>query len=298
MIFNLAHFFIPRHSNNHKAKLLHSTTVLFLVLSVVSVQVFVNFLTHRGYVLGFAANISPSEVIRLTNIKRQENGLPALTDNPVLDQAALAKGTDMVNKGYWAHVSPDGIQPWKFFTDFGYDYRYAGENLARDFSDPTSAVDAWMASPSHRENLLSARYKEIGIGVVDGKLAGVDTTIIVQFFGTKLGDTLPTQPVAKTNPTPGVFAQVKAATPIPTPTLSMPTAPPSQVSAQTQISPFTLTKSISMGIISILIVALVLDTFVIQKKRLFRPGGRAYAHFAFFGMILAILIIAKAGQIL
>ncbi len=294
MIFNLAHFFIPRHSNNHKAKLLHSTTVLFLVLTVVSVQVFVNFLTHRGYVLGFAANISASEVIKLTNIKRQENGLPALVDNPVLDQAALAKGTDMVNKGYWAHVSPDGIQPWKFFTDFGYDYRYAGENLARDFSDPVSAVDAWMASPSHRENLLSARYKEIGIGVVDGKLAGVDTTIIVQFFGTKLGDTLPTQPVAKANPTPAPLAQVKAATPVPTP---MPTAP-SQVQPAVQISPFTLTKSVSMGVISILIVALVLDTFVIQKKRLFRPGGRAYAHFAFFGMILAILIIAKAGQIL
>lgn len=295
MIFNLAHYFIPRHSNNHKAKLLHSTTVLFLVLAVVSVQVFVNFLTHKGYVLGYASNISPSEVIRLTNIKRQENGLAPLTDNPVLDRAALAKGTDMVNKGYWAHVSPDGIQPWKFFTDFGYNYRYAGENLARDFSDPTSAVDAWMASPSHRENMLSSKYKEIGIGVVDGRLAGVDTTVIVQFFGTKLGDSLPTQPVAKVNPTPVSVAQVKAATPVPT---ARPNAASSQTQPEVHVSPFVLTKSVSLGIISVLIIALVVDTFVIQKRRLFRPGGRAYAHFAFFGMILAILIIAKAGQIL
>lgn len=297
MIFNPAHFFIPRRSNGHKAKLLHSTTVLFLVLTVVSVQVFVNFLTHRGYVLGFAANISPEEVIRLTNVKRQENGLSPLVDNPVLDHAALAKGTDMVNKGYWAHVSPDGTQPWKFFTEFGYDYRYAGENLARDFSNPSSAVDAWMASPSHRENLLSSRYKEIGIGVVEGNLAGVDTTIIVQFFGTKLSDTIPVQPVAKVEAaTPSSqIAQVKAATPLPS---VMPTPTPVQASQQVQVSPFTLTKSISMGVISVLIIALVLDTFIIERKRLFRPGGRAYAHFAFFGMILAILIIAKAGQIL
>src|SRR3989304_7164924 len=177
----LAHLFVPRHSNTHRAKLLHSTSILFLALTVISVQVLLNFVSHKGgLILGFAADISPSEVIRLTNVKRQENGLAPLVENSTLDRAALAKGTDMVNKGYWAHIAPDGVQPWKFFSDFGYDYRYAGENLARDFSDPTSAVDAWMASPSHRENILSSKYKEIGIGVIDGKLAGVDTTIVVQ----------------------------------------------------------------------------------------------------------------------
>lgn len=297
MNFNPAHFFIPRHSNGHKAKILHSTSIFFIVLTLLSVQVAVNFAAKKGLVLGFAANISPSEVIRLTNIKRQENGLPALVENKTLDQAALAKGTDMINKGYWAHVSPDGIQPWKFFTDFGYDYRYAGENLARDFSDPTSAVDAWMASPSHRENLLSGKYKEIGIGVVDGKLAGVDTTIVVQFFGTKMADTIPVQPVAKVEPTAApIVGQVKAAVP---PTV-VPTATPAVVatSPQIQTTPFNITRSISLGVISVLIIALVVDTFVIERKGLIRAGGRAYAHFAFLGMVLAILIIAKVGQIL
>ncbi|HEX6977597.1 MAG TPA: CAP domain-containing protein [Patescibacteria group bacterium] len=302
MNLNPAHFFIPRHSNGHKAKILHSTSIFFIVLTLLSVQIAVNFAAKKGLVLGFAANISPSEVIRLTNLKRQENGLSPLVENKTLDQAALAKGTDMINKGYWAHVSPDGIQPWKFFGDFGYDYRYAGENLARDFSDPASAVDAWMASSSHRENMLSSKYREIGIGVVDGKLAGVDTTIIVQFFGTKMADTIPVQPVAKAEPTVApIVGQVKAATPLPTvnPTV-LPTATPAvaATSPQLQVSPFNITRSISLGVISVLIIALVVDTFVIEKKRLVRAGGRAYAHFAFLGMILAILIIAKVGQIL
>ena len=39
-----------------------------------------------------------------------------------------------------------------------------------------------MNSPSHKENILSSKYKEIGIGVIEGNLAGVDTTIIVQFL--------------------------------------------------------------------------------------------------------------------
>ncbi len=298
MNFNPAHFFIPRHSNGHKAKILHSTSIFFIVLTLVAVQIAVNFAAKKGLVLGFAANISPSEVIRLTNLKRQENGLPALIESKVLDQAALAKGTDMINKGYWAHVSPDGTQPWWFFTNFGYDYRYAGENLARDFSDPNSAVDAWMASSSHRENLLSGKYKEIGIGVVEGKLAGVDTTIVVQFFGTKMVDTLPVVPVAKVEPTAApIIGQVKAAIPLPT-VLPTPTPAVSSNTPAIQVSPFNITKSISLGVISVLIIVLVVDTFVIEKKRLIRSGGRAYAHFAFLGMILAILVIAKVGQIL
>src|SRR3972149_10673467 len=190
-IEHLAHLFVPRQSNNHKAKLLHPSSLTTLVLVLAVFQLSITFLPSFGEkVLGYAANISPDEVIRLTNEKRVANGFSPLTTNAVLSQAAQAKGADMLNKDYWAHVAPDGTQPWYFFTNFGYKYRYAGENLARDFQNPTSAVEAWMASPSHKENLLSSKYKEIGIAVVEGDLAGVDTTIIVQFFGTNLVDTL------------------------------------------------------------------------------------------------------------
>jgi len=138
----LRHIFLPHESNNHKPKLFHSSGLLFLKVLLISVQVLLFVLARAPSprILGYAANISPSEVIRLTNEKRSQAGLNPLTENSLLSQAALAKGTDMLNKDYWAHISPDGVQPWTFFVNAGYGYRYAGENLARDFSNPSSAV--------------------------------------------------------------------------------------------------------------------------------------------------------------
>src|SRR3972149_6841730 len=202
-IEHLAHLFIPRQSNNHKAKLLHSSSITTLVLFLALFQLTISFLPGLGVkVLGYAANFSPDEVIRLTNEKRVQAGLSPLSTSSVLSQAAQAKGADMLNKDYWAHVSPDGTQPWYFFTNFGYKYRYAGENLAIDFQDPTSAVEAWMASPSHKENMLSGKYREIGIAVIEGDLAGVDTTTVLQFFATNLVDTLPPAPIAQATVAP------------------------------------------------------------------------------------------------
>ena len=216
-----------------------------------------------------------------------------LTESTVLDQAAQAKGADMLNKGYWAHVAPDGTQPWKFFSDFGYNYRYAGENLARDFSNAASAVDAWMNSPSHRENLLSPKYQDIGIAVVEGKLAGVDTTIIVQFFGNRYADTVPAVPVAKAE-TVAAAELPTIATPQPTTRVVVGTPVPQTVA---MISPFTTTKMVSLSLVGLLLVVLVIDGVVIYKKKITRVGGRTFAHIAFFGMILAIIIILRAGQV-
>src|SRR6185295_5580408 len=99
----LAHLFIPRSSNNHKAKLIHSSTLALIAFLIVIFQgVFGILVKSGGQVLGYAANISTSEVIRLTNEKRSQNGVPPLTENGTLSQAALAKGRDMLAKGYWA----------------------------------------------------------------------------------------------------------------------------------------------------------------------------------------------------
>src|SRR5260221_204049 len=269
----LAHLLIPRPSNNHKAKLIQSSTLAIITLLVIfSQSVFGLVGGKTGQVLGYAANISPSEVERLTNVQRASNGLAPVTDNPVLDSGALAKGRDMLAKGYWAHVAPDGTQPWAFFISAGYSYRYAGENLARDFSDANSAVNAWMASPTHRANMLSANYKEIGIGVVEGNLAGVDTTIIVQFFGTKLGDTVSAAPIAqaatakptiKPTQTPSLIKQTPIATAIAVATATLfasrsPTSPGTQtLVASNVVSPFDITRYVSMGLVAILIVLVI-----------------------------------------
>ena len=308
-VYTLSHFLYPRHSNNHRAKLLHSSTLLVVVVMLVLYQVALQLVPIVGIrILGYAANISTTEVVNLVNSKRAESGLAPLEYNSFLETAARAKGEDMLAQDYWAHVAPDGTQPWKFFIDSGYKYRFAGENLARDFSDSSSAVEAWMASTTHRENILSAKYKEVGIAVVEGDLAGVDTTIIVQLFGTRYVDTSPQVPIAKAEagtivpmPTPAPVEEVIEGEVLVEPEGQAIIAPiegaPSTQSKFT-FSPFTSTRGISLAIIGFLLVILVIDGLVISSRKVTRVGGRTFAHMAFLGMVLAIVVIAKAGQIL
>lgn len=302
----LRHLFIPHESNNQKARILHPSSLGLIAIFLIAFQVLLSF-GHRTFpqVLGYAANIPPSEVIRLTNIQRQANGLSALNENSTLDSAALAKGNDMLAKGYWAHFAPDGTSPWSFFLSFGYKYRYAGENLARDFSDPASAVNAWMNSPTHRENILNPNYRDIGVGVVQGSLAGADTTIIVQFFGSPLSGS-PSIPIAQakeaSTSAPSPKVEARAATPVPIATVSpspSPTPTPSpRIAAFSFVSPFQTTKTLSLGVTGLLLFVLSIDLIVVRRRRIARIGGRTLAHLAFLGMILAVILILKAGQII
>ncbi len=295
IIRKIAHFVIPGESNNQKARLLHPEVLVIFAVKLILLQTVLQFLPISGLkVLGYAAHISPDEVVALTNEKRAEIGLAPLEMNNTLSQAALAKGTDMVNRDYWAHVAPDGTQPWKFFIDFNYRYRFAGENLARDFSDASSVVEAWMASPTHRENILSPKYKEIGVAVVEGDLDGVDTTIIVQFFGTEYTDILPAVPVAEAGPTapsPSPSPEVLVEAPTETEEIGL-------VSSRLLISPFKTTKGVSLIIVGLLLNVLVYDALIVSKRKIPRLGGRTFAHLSFLGMILAIILILRAGQII
>lgn len=300
----LTHLFVPHESNNQKAKILHSSSIALIAAFLIVFQVTLGF-AHRTFpqVLGYAANISPGEVIRLTNVQRAANGLQPLSENSTLDSAALAKGNDMLTKGYWAHFAPDGTSPWSFFLSFGYKYKYAGENLARDFSNANDAVNAWMNSPTHRENILNSNYRDVGIGVVEGSLAGADTTIIVQFFGSPLSGYEPI-PIAKAKetgtsvPTPKATVIAVVSTPIPTLTATpTPTANPS-IASFVFVSPFTTTKSISLGVVGVLLLVLSIDLIVVRRRRIARIGGRTLAHLAYLGMVLAVILILKAGQII
>ena len=303
----LIHLFVPHESNNQKAKILHSGSLGLIAVFLIGFQLLLGVATRAfPQVLGYAANIAPSEVIRLTNEKRAQNGLAPVTENGTLNSAALAKGNDMLAKGYWAHFAPDGTSPWSFFVKFGYKYKYAGENLARDFSNASSAVDAWMNSPTHRENILNGNYREIGIGVVEGNLSGADTTIIVQFFGTGLSGS-PAIPVAKakeatsSSPAPKATTKAVSATPRPTAIATpspTPSPTPATVVSTTFVSPFNFTKNISLAVTGFLLLVLSIDLIVVRRQRIARIGGRTLAHLAFFGMILAVIIILKAGQII
>lgn len=194
----VVHFLIPRHTNNHRARALHIDALFFYVLAIALLRTGIHW-GHRQFpdVLGYATNIHVQELLVDTNAKRQTVGLPPLSINEELSKAAAAKARDMFSKNYWAHNSPDGRTPWDFIIESGYTYTVAGENLAKNFSDSAGVVAAWMASPSHRDNLLKPSYRDIGFAVVNGTLNGEETTLVVQMFGA--GSTLASaQPSALT----------------------------------------------------------------------------------------------------
>lgn len=89
----------------------------------------------------------------------------------------------MIKNNYWAHVAPDGTEPWSFLIDEGYNYYFAGENLAKDYTNAPSTIKAWMNSPEHKKNILDGNYTEQGITVRRATLQGATGLLVVHFFG-------------------------------------------------------------------------------------------------------------------
>ncbi|MBQ5749175.1 MAG: hypothetical protein IIV87_03350 [Oscillospiraceae bacterium] len=109
------------------------------------------------------------EVVRLVNIEREKNGLPALTLREDLCIHARVKSQDMRSGGYFSHTSPTYGSPFEMMQSFGITYRSAGENIAMGYNSPQSVVQAWMNSEGHRANILSASFTHLGVGyVADG----------------------------------------------------------------------------------------------------------------------------------
>lgn len=203
--------FIPFKANNFRPKFLRSKFLLYcviclLIIKIISIVVFINFPKNI-----FFADITKNALITLVNQERLSLGIQLLVENQKLDEAALLKAEDMLEKDYFSHQSPEGITPWYWFSKIGYSYKYAGENLAIGFLNSEDIYKAWFSSASHRENMLNENYKEIGTAVLTGDFQGNDTTVIVQLFGSPKIINMPTikktineditepEPVAKEN---------------------------------------------------------------------------------------------------
>jgi len=129
------------------------------------------------------STVLPAVVVDLTNQQRASNAAVPLQRNALLDEAARLKAEHMAKHQYFAHHSPDGVSPWYWFERAGYVYAHAGENLAIHFTDSSQVVDAWMKSPTHRQNIVNNLYTEIGVGTAKGQYDGYDTVYVVQLFG-------------------------------------------------------------------------------------------------------------------
>ncbi len=309
----LRHLFIPHHRNNYRGKILHHSTLFVLIIFLTFSSFSSISLKHISKdVLGIAYSITDSDMLTYVNKARAENNLQPLVMNDVLAQAALAKGKDMFSKNYWAHFAPDGTSPWYFIRNSGYQYTYAGENLAKGFTDSKDVVDAWLASPSHRENILSDKYQDMGFAILEGSLQGEDTVLVVQMFGKN------PYTEAAAVPSENSFAAGQEVAPaIQEPILEkvveqesgdIASAPQEagvqaafeehSVIAKPLINIAPIARIISIGLVSVLLFAFILDVFVIERKKIPRLVGHNLDHMMLFLLFLIVLITQGIGVIL
>jgi len=270
-----SHYFLPYPDNNHRALLLQpSFLALFVAIYLLNQSFIKSFTIARPGVLGYSSEITISKVLDQTNTERVKLGLKPLTFNSTLSKSAQLKADDMFTNNYWAHTSPEGKSPWDFFNNAGYEYSVAGENLAKDFYDTEGLLKAWMNSPTHRENIINPKYQEIGIGVVNGILGGVKTTLVVQHFGT---------------PRNGVV---------------LASVPPDDIAVESSFiqnipiaSPTQLNKIFAMIMFVFIICLLIVDSYITLKNKTPRLTGSSAGHIGFLLIILLLLIFTHQGTI-
>ncbi len=309
----IAHYFTPHSGNNFRAKLLHNSGIFLIIGIILTGNVFVRLLDSTPlHILGFTSSITINEVVSATNNERIKAGLPTLSYSEKLADAARRKADNMFSENYWAHNSPSGKSPWTWFKAVGYNYLYAGENLAKDFGSTDRMVSAWMASPTHRDNIVNAKYSEIGLAVVPGTIEGKDTVLVVQLFGTPSSGSITagannttqnsaTRPIA----TVSVPTSIEVAEVVSTPIPEVKSATPDSVDAliaevgtPARFNAFNVKKFMALATTLLFILALVADLVIAESQVISRRVGKNWAHIIFINVILLATTIINAGSIL
>ena len=112
-------------------------------------------------------------VLVLTNNERIKRNLGILRWDDTLAELAVKHCTDMAERGYFAHDTPEGVTPFDRMKAAGVSYYIAGENVAAGQYSPENVVKEWMESEGHRANILNPDFTRIGIGVVKGGSYGI-----------------------------------------------------------------------------------------------------------------------------
>ena len=302
--YQFLHHFLPHPTKKKRAVLLqHGAMLTYALVLVTFLGIFRTIPRVAPGVLGYASDISVSDLLKGTNKIRNENGLNSLRLNQSLTKAAEAKAHHMFAHNYWAHVAPDGTTPWDFVLDSNYDYSYAGENLAKNFDSSNDVVKAWFNSPSHRENLLSTNYDEIGFAVVNGVLDGYETTLVVQMFGRPRAAI----PVASKEEedriltsyetVPTEATQVITISPEKAPELAFNLAGPQEVLPAVDVT--TATRSITLLVSGFLFILLALDIWYSRRRAIPRLSGNAFAHITFLVMtVVGVWFALTPGKVL
>ncbi len=329
----LKHWLIPHKQNDHRPHLIRRRGLVFLVLVIIGIQAAAYSLrpvsvrvADGGRVLAYASDITPVELLNQTNQQRAAAGLPALRLDSRLNQSAGLKSQNMFAENYWAHVSPSGIQPWYWFGQAGYKYRYAGENLARDFDTTSGTVAGWMDSPGHRANMLNTHYTDVGFAVVNGTLLGGETTLVVAHYGALVSATVAAAPApatAKPAATQPVATPASTPEPTPLPATPVPTPTPAAAPAATPVAavgevihatpapkrytlfaPLSLTRTLDPGtLVTLVLLAVLLVVYLVTHLTVWRKGlkrwramhYRRLAALQVGGLTMLILYLATTG---
>ncbi|MDD5147085.1 MAG: CAP domain-containing protein [Candidatus Daviesbacteria bacterium] len=285
-------WFIPHKDTHKKAHLLSWESLVIYILIFILLQVSFSIISYtKPGILGITSGVDQKKLIELTNVERQKAGFSPVLENDALNKAAALKAQNMFQENYWAHFSPSGKTPWDFMLGTGYKFTFAGENLAKNFYQSDDVVKAWMASPTHRDNLLNPKYKDIGIAVVDGVLNGQKTTLVVQEFGT-------TQDLA-TNPSVSVqgkqFAVSKQDFNKPQLLVSI---PETKQSTKVLVDPYSVSRVAGFTMVISISILLMLDVWILKKRGVFRVSSHHIAHMALLSLAAGSLIMTTPGAIL
>ena len=209
--------------------------------------------------------------------------VPELAINPQLTSAAEKKAKHMFEYNYWAHIAPNGTDPWSFILGEKYDYLYAGENLAKNFTNSEDVVEAWYKSPSHRENLINGKYTEVGFATVNGVLDGYETTLVVQLFGRSR--TAPQQIAVR-----GENTTTKSPVPV---------SKPKYTSVEPKLAIFPYVKTAVLSFAVFILILFLLDVWYSKRHAILKYTGHSLAHVIFISFaIIAMYISLTPGRII
>ena len=171
----------------------HKTVLLFSVLLVMALMWMIGGLKPATLEAAPPRSVAPppppavytlneleQKAILLLNAARKAEGLEPLKVNLLLSRLAADYALDMNKRKFFAHVDPDGKDPFERMAAIGIDYPNAGENIALS-PDVETAHKMLMDSPLHRENILQPKFTEIGIGVRPDSRGGV--YLVQEFIG-------------------------------------------------------------------------------------------------------------------
>jgi len=170
--------------NNHwphalrPSSLIAYGTGLLLIKLAVTALFFITFPTP-----GYFSKEQVEKIFNLTNEARKAASLHELSFDPYLSKVAETRASDMAEKKYFSHYTPEGYAPWYFIDTSIYDYKYAGENLAMNFTEMESVQNGFMASPGHKNNILNPRFYDVGFAIKPFEINGKKTQVLVSIFG-------------------------------------------------------------------------------------------------------------------